>query len=161
MYRLDSLYIKCVTRFENGFHGGFPKIMFISQTIQTSQNKTRRSSSRYMGFLPVLSNASQISSLNLWNILIFSYKLSRGKFKFGASWTHARYLVWHCFWSGAVYPIYTVLYSRTCLYIYYWMFGDLEVRIFSSLCNQGRSVGLLLHKAIFHCGRRYICSNVY
>jgi hypothetical protein len=37
--------------------------------------------------------------------------------------------------------------------------GPVEVRSFSSLCNQGQSADWLVHKAIFHCGRRYICGK--
>jgi len=43
-------------------------------------------------------------------------KVNRGKCKFGASGTYAWYLVWHCFWSGTIFRIYTVPYSRTCPY---------------------------------------------
>jgi hypothetical protein len=40
-----------------------------------------------------------------------------------------------------------------------WIRGSVQVRSFPSLCNQGQSVDFLLHKAIFHCVRRYICGK--
>jgi len=88
---------------------------------------------------------SKLTTLELIQQVLFtdkSCKLNRGKCKFGASGTYAQYLVWHCFWSGAVYRIYT--YSipvRACLEAETLRgnlsSGSVEVRSFSSLCNEG------------------------
>ena len=45
---------------------------------------------------------------DMWGAVVnanIGVMVNRDKCKFGASGTYAWYLVWHCFWSGAVYRI--------------------------------------------------------
>jgi len=44
----------------------------------------------------IISNSSSSKTRHI------GHKLNWGKCKFGASETYVWYLVWHCFWSGAV-----------------------------------------------------------